>query len=470
MAGLIAAACLLAAAPMVVAVVIEGVALNRLAQQTEAVVARSTALARLGTALQSELDGVERGARQFIALEDPKLLDVFIARVRALESTLQRIETEAHPGTAQPAVQMRRRLSAIMERWFRGLTYGESLVPVADEFSALAANVEAIGAAGRAAADSEIERLRRTNDRALRVLWGTVIALGPLTALLAFAFSRAVTRPLYKLSRGIAALGHTQYGKPIEIRYPREMQRLGEQLDWLRRRLSDLEEDKDRFLRLVSHELKTPLASLHEGSSLLSDGALGPLSTRQLEVARILTESAGELASQIDNLLAYAEWREGYRLAELAWFEVEPLLNEALAAQRLRMRSRGLSAELDVHGPRLFGQRPRLRVALDNLLANAVKHAPVGSTIEIHAGVHDRQCELWVRDSGRGVRAQERDRIFEPFVRGSETEESGVRGTGIGLSIVKETVLAHGGDVMVEDARPGARFKLMWPCPAMESA
>jgi two-component system sensor histidine kinase GlrK len=107
-------------------------------------------------------------------------------------------------------------------------------------------------------------------------------------------------------------------------------------------------------------------------------------------------------------------------------------------------------------------------VALDNLVSNAVKHAPQGTAIEIHAALRDHHCEMWVRDSGRGIPKQDRKRIFEPFVRGSELEETGVRGTGVGLSIVREALLAHGGDVEVEDANPGARFKLVWPCPQPE--
>ena len=87
-----------------------------------------------------------------------------------------------------------------------------------------------------------------------------------------------------------------------------------------------------------------------------------------------------------------------------------------------------------------------------------------------HRSAKDGSCELCVRDHGRGVPAQEMGRIFEPFVRGTEAEESGVRGTGIGLSIVKETAHAHDGTVEVENANPGARFRMVWPCPPVAGA
>jgi two-component system sensor histidine kinase GlrK len=278
-------------------------------------------------------------------------------------------------------------------------------------------------------------------------------------------FSIAVTRPLRRLSRGIAALGHAQYAEPIGIGFPREMQRLGEQLDWLRRRLAQLESDKDRFLRHVSHELKTPLATLHEGAELLGEGALGPLTERQMEVTGIMSEAAGELAELISNLLAYAEWRDERRQQDADWFELQPLVDEVLSTHMLSFTRHEVSAELDLKTPRLFGNRSQLRAALANLIANAIRYAPAGTSVIVRAGIEGDACEISVQDSGRGVPEDEKHKIFEPFVRGAHDEQTSVRGTGIGLSIVKEAALAHGGSVVVDDAQPGARFRMRWPIP-----
>jgi two-component system sensor histidine kinase GlrK len=473
MAGLVAAGSVVVAIPLVAAVLIAGVVLERLTLDAERLVTKGVSLANLAARLQDDLDGVERSARQFIVLDDPGLLDVFFARVTQMQKTLDDIEQGGFDQTfIEPVLVLgvRHGLTEAADGFVSGLANGEPLGPAADRIAALKSDVAAIGNAGRAAVDADMARLRETSEQARHVMWISSVALIPLTAALAFAFSLIVTRPLRRMAGAIATLGHARYETPITIAYPAEMQRLGEQLDWLRRRLAQFEEDKDRFLRLVSHELKTPLASLHEGAALLAEGALGPLSTRQLEVAQILVESTLELSGQIDKLLTFAEWREGHRQLDLSWFEVEPMIEEVLAAQKLPMANRQLSAQVKVDGPRLFGQRPRLRVALDNLISNAVKHAPQGSTIEIRTQVNGSHCELSVRDLGRGVPRPERARIFEPFVRGSEVEESAVRGTGVGLSIVKEAVLAHGGNVEVEDAHPGARFRLVWPCPQASHA
>ena len=469
MTGLVAAGTVVVATPLVAALFIAGIVLERLTLDAERLVTKGVSLANLAARLQDDLSGLERSARQFIILDDPGLLDVFFARVTQMQKTLQEIEGGGFEASfAEPLLVLgvRQGLAEAADGFVRGLANGEPLGAAADQIGALKTDVEAIARVGRAAVDADMARLRETSEQARHVMWISSVALIPLTALLAFAFSLMVTRPLARMARAIATLGHAHYDQPVAIAWPVEMQRLGEQLDWLRRRLAQFDEDKDRFLRLVSHELKTPLASLHEGAALLAEGALGPLSSRQLEVAQILVESTLELAGQIDKLLTFAEWREGHRQVDLAWFDVEPMIAEVLEAQKLPMANRRLTAEVKLNGThRLFGQRARLRVALDNLLSNAVKHAPAGSAIEIRAEVRAQRCELSVRDSGRGVSRQDRARIFEPFVRGSEAEESGVRGTGVGLSIVKEAVLAHGGEVEIEDSHPGARFTLRWPCP-----
>lgn len=468
MTGLVTVGSLIVAAPLLAATLIAGAVLERLTLDAERLVGKSVSLASLAARLQDDLNGLERSARQYVILDDPTLLDVFFSRVNQMQGTLERIEQGGFDETlAEPLLVLgvRKGLAEASDAFMRGLANDEPLLPAADRIGALKTDVEAIAQAGRAAVDADIARLRSTSETARHVMWISSVALIPLTAALAFGFSLVVLRPLRTMSRGIATLGHARYDQPIAIAYPYEMQRLGEQLDWLRRRLAHFEEDKDRFLRLVSHELKTPLASLHEGAALLAEGALGDLNERQREVARILVDSTAELATQIDKLLTFAEWREGHRQTEQAWFEVRPMVEEVLEAHKLTLAGRGLSTALDVQVHRLYGHRSRLRVALDNLVSNAVKHSPQGSAIEIRIAQDGQRCELSVRDSGRGVPQKERNRIFEPFVRGEEAEETGIRGTGVGLSIVREAVLAHGGEVEVEDARPGARFKLVWPVP-----
>ncbi|HUS23337.1 MAG TPA: HAMP domain-containing sensor histidine kinase [Candidatus Binatia bacterium] len=465
MVGMVAAGCLLAGMPLLVTVVLASVQLERLTGHSHQLMDDGLTVVRLGAQLHDNVIDLERNARQYAVLADPELLKVFNNRLEAIEITLRQIEEhDFRAAFVGELARARDGLTDAVRSWNLALQSHGSLDDAIDKIHSLTAQSDVIIASGRAAIDAESSQLRRASLASRRLIFVAAMAVIPLTALLAWAFSLAVTRPLRRLAAAIGALGHSQYEKPIVIRQPAEMQVLGERLDWLRRRLAQLEADKDAFLRHVSHELKTPLASLREGAVLLHDGSLGPLAPQQQEVAQILAESARELGQQIDNLLTYAEWREERRHAEAAWFDTRPLVEEVLHAQRLPMARRHLRTELDLAAPRLFGQRARLRVALDNLIGNALKHAPAGSAIRVAA----RQdatggFELAVRDYGRGVAASDKQRIFEPFVRGTEAEEFSVRGTGVGLSIVMEAAMAHDGSIEVEDACPGARFVLRWP-------
>lgn len=464
MTALVTGGCLLVSVPLLLALLFADMALQSTSRKAEAALQASLTLSMLGSDLRDNLNHLERNARQFVALGDPALLDLFANRLRDIDQTL--LQLQAQPGLQVPVARLQQGLAEVARAWSTDLLGDASLSEVVRRIHSLSFETAPIIAEGRRLAQQQALQFHQEVRRVQRMMLYAVLALVPLTALLAIGFSIAVTRPLRRMAHGVAALGHARYDQPIAIGFPREMQRLAEKLDWLRQRLAALEEDKDRFLRHVSHELKTPLASLREGATLLREGSLGALSPQQREVAQILIESSTELEALIDNLLAYAEWRRERGHAEMEWFEARPLVEEVVAGHRLPLAQRDLQVEVHLHAARLFGQRAQLRTALDNLLTNAIKHSPRGTAIEIDTTIRAGCCELQVRDHGRGVPEHERDKIFEPFVRGSEVEESTIRGTGVGLSIVRETAQAHAGNVAVADAAPGARFSLQWPFPA----
>ncbi|MBL6750933.1 MAG: HAMP domain-containing histidine kinase [Nevskia sp.] len=463
MAGLVALACVLAASPLLVGLALAVSELQQLTRHSELLVQEGLAVVRLGSQLRGNVEDLDRSARQYIALRDPALLDVVDRRFLATARTLQLLQELGLAPLAQPLQHARTGLGAAASDWSAGLQRNRSLAAAAARVHDLAADADSILASGRSAIDQQIVALRLAGAAARRVILVSAIALLPLTALLAVLSSIAVMRPLRKLSLAIAELGHGRRGGAVAIGFPSEMRRLGKRLDWLRRRLETLEADRDRFLRNVLHELKTPLSSLLTGSALLQEADAAGDHARRRELAAIVAESGAELGGQIDRLLNYAQWRREQRAAVMDWFEVRPLIADVLARQKPLMDLRRLQPELVIDGERLFGHRTQLRVALANLIANAIKHAPPGSLIEIEATLRGGRCELRVRDYGCGVPAFDRSRIFQPFVRGAGDRQSGLNGNGVGLSIVQETVLTHSGIVEVEDAQPGARFKLAWP-------
>jgi len=252
----------------------------------------------------------------------------------------------------------------------------------------------------------------------------------------------------------------------VVVRGPTDLQALGRQLEWLRIRLTEIAEERNRFLRHMSHELKTPLANIREGTELLLEGAVGSLGPEQREVAGILRDNSLRLQRLIENLLSYSEWQANRAALEVSEFRLQPLAKAAVDTYQLPINAHRLQLDFRVDDITLVADRSKLRLILDNLISNAVKFTPDGGTITVRARREDDagNAVIDVADTGPGIPVEERGRIFEAFYQGATPQGGLVRGTGIGLSVVQEFVNAHGGTVeLVDGEYPGAHFRVRLP-------
>ena len=154
------------------------------------------------------------------------------------------------------------------------------------------------------------------------------------------------------------------FSRPIAIRGPADLERLAAQLEWLRGRLLDLAQEKNRFLRHMSHELKTPLANIREGTELLMDGAVGELQSGQREVTAILRENGMKLQRLIENLLSFSAWQAKSVGLEISEFKLRPLIKSVLENQQLTLVAQRV--RLDVQVEDLTPQADRGKVRPNN--------------------------------------------------------------------------------------------------------
>jgi two-component system, NtrC family, sensor histidine kinase GlrK len=284
-------------------------------------------------------------------------------------------------------------------------------------------------------------------------------------------FTLLLARPIRQLDRVIAELGRGTFSRPIRVNGPSDLEALGGQLEWLRLRLLDLAQEKNKFLRHMSHELKTPLANIREGTELLMDGSVGALADDQREVTAILRENGMKLQRLIENLLSFSAWQAKSTGLEVSEFRLRPLVKTVLESQQLTLVSQRVRLDVKVEDVLLAADRAKLRLILDNLLSNAIKFTPRGGTIHIHASAQRAQLTLEVADSGPGIPLEERSRIFEAFYQGRTPQGGHVKGTGIGLSVVIEFVHAHAGTIEIVDGEyTGAHFRIRLPLRQPASA
>jgi two-component system sensor histidine kinase GlrK len=313
--------------------------------------------------------------------------------------------------------------------------------------------------------DTELRNLQESTRRAQRVSAWQVAALVPGTLILVVFFIVLVARPIRQLDGAISQLGQSGFSQPIEVKGPTDLERLGRQLEWLRMRLLELAQEKNKFLRHMSHELKTPLANIREGTELLLDGTVGELDKPQREVTDILRVNGLKLQQLIENLLSFSAWQTKTEVLTLTDFPIRALVISVAKAQRLSLKAAHIQLKLEVEDIIVNADREKIRTVLDNLLSNAVKFTPRGGFITIRAYSTPSSFVLEFGDTGPGIPAEESPRIFEAFFQGRREQGGQVAGTGIGLSVVLECIQAHQGSVELMDSNEftGAHFRVDIP-------
>lgn len=406
---------------------------------------------------------MERAARQYLVLGDPVLRQRFDEAAREADTTLRRLGE----GGQLPA--------ELPDAWRRGWAAVEAQllqpgVPDVQREAVLSAAFRDLDVAAVAIA----EKVRQANEGRNRELFNEleegraqlgrqILAAIGIAIVLALVFGVWLARPLQRLGKAVVALGENRLDEPIGMRGPSDVRELGQRLEWLRLRLAELDADKARFLRHVSHELKTPLAALHEGVALLEEGVAGQLNDGQREVVRILKDNTAVLQRQIEDLLRFnAAAFEARRLVRRP-ADLKALVEDVVARQRLQWQARRLSVRVTGEPLRAEVDADKLGIALGNLLSNATRFSPPGATITWTVSQLPGRACIDVADQGPGVAAPDRARVFEPFYRGELQPEGASRGSGIGLSIVHEYVTAHGGQVELLPDGPGARFHIELP-------
>jgi len=452
----------LMAVPLLAAVLYAVLQIRDLADTGQKIVIQGVTGAHASQALFGQIASLERTARLHAVLKDPKLLDAYRTQDERLSSTREQLHTLA-TGDARITLE---EIGQLQES-IRASVMSNSAADPSARFAQLSDLVERVAQQSNAQVDAEVAALQeRTLKARQQLLWLAALLL-PLAIVAVFVLTVGVGRPLRQLDRAISELGQGTFTNPIEVSGPHDLERLGGQLEWLRQRLLDLAHERNRFLRHMSHELKTPLANIREGTELLMDGAVGELDSNQREVAAILRENGIKLQRMIENLLSFSAWQTSSVGLEASEFRLRPLVKQVLENQQLTLLSQRVRLDVRVDDLTMIADRGKIRLILENLVSNAVKYSPKGGTIHLQARAAGPQLVLDVADSGPGIPVEDRAHVFDAFYTGRAARGTAVKGTGIGLSVVLEFVAAHGGTVQIIDGQfPGAHFRITMPLRA----
>ena len=436
--------------------------LQTLTTHSRETAARALEMSAAVQSLTERSVAMERSSRQAIVLDDRLLRERFVASSREAAGVLDRLTGQGVP--AEIIASWKSRVQSIT-----ALQAGppdtaiEREQEVAREFRELDGINTAIAQQVQQAIEGQNRSLQDGLESSRKSLARQVLSAIALAAVLAIVFGVWLTRPLKRLETAIIGLGENRLDEAIAIQGPADLQLVGQRLEWLRLQLVELDADKSRFLRHISHELKTPLASQREGVSLLEDGVAGELSDNQREVAKILRQNTSLLQAQIEDLLRFNAAAFEARQLRREKTDLVRLVESQVDAQRLQWQAQDLHVIVEGSAVAMEVDAEKMGTALANLISNAIRFSPPHGTIHITLSQLADSVRIDLQDQGAGVAEADRSRIFEPFFRGERQPEHAMRGSGIGLSIVNEYVSAHGGRVELLQNAPGAHFRIELP-------
>ncbi|HYS81038.1 MAG TPA: HAMP domain-containing sensor histidine kinase [Anaeromyxobacteraceae bacterium] len=291
-----------------------------------------------------------------------------------------------------------------------------------------------------------------------------VVALGVAAALL----GRSIARPLARLAATAQALGRGDLHARTGLFRRDELGAVASAFDEMAARLEQLVLAQTELHANVAHELRTPLARIRLALELAESGDAAVARESLGEIA----EDLSELEALVDDILASARMElargsvnAGAPPLRLAPLEIGQVVSGAADRLRHRHPRRRIDVQLEPDLPGLQGDPGLLRRALDNLVDNARKYSPPGSTIRLRAARRGADIVVEVIDSGEGIPAEDLARLFTPFFRGDKSRTRATGGVGLGLSLARRIVEAHGGTLSAESA-PGIGTTMTVTLPA----
>jgi len=279
--------------------------------------------------------------------------------------------------------------------------------------------------------------------------------------------------PLF--DRGGRFLGYRGVGKDITQRVElektlrlqlEELTRQKTQIEVQAAELLELNALKNRFLAIAAHDLRNPMGAISGFSEALLTLDLGEAKRR--DYLSSIHDVSRQMLTLLNDLLDISTIESGALAVEMRLGDLSALMRERLDLVKFEADAKNISIETDLQKvPDVRHDPDRMRQAFDNLLTNAIKYSPPGSVIHVSAAAEDGAVAVSVQDEGPGIPEDEFDLLFAPLVRLSTTATAGEKSTGLGTTIVKMVVDAHGGDIRAENIPgSGARFTIVIPVPA----
>ena len=338
-----------------------------------------------------------------------------------------------------------------------------SLAMQPQALDSLRVRTQSTGALARAAMRRTIAESQARATRATRI--ALIAAGGALVVGVALSIVLVgwIMGPLSRLAQGTRWVSAGRFDYKLDTSSGDEFALLAADFNAMTERLGELDRMKKDFVARVSHDLKTPLSSMRETNNALLDHMAGPLTTKQRRLLELNAESGKRLAMMLGKLLDLSRLEGGQR-PTLGMVDVNEIAKRAVSAASAGAAHRGVRLSIaDTEPSVVLGDESGISQVVDNLVENAIKFTPANGHVQVAVAPSEGEVAVTVADDGPGIPAAERDRVFDRFYQTDGGRGVRERGVGLGLTICREIVSAHGGRIWVDENKPrGSVFHVVF--------
>lgn len=439
---------------------------DKLTDQSQQAVFRAVKSTQLSRILVQQATAMERNVRQYFILGNASLLDSYFDRHHNYIKVAEELANTTLDLNLRENLQTLTVLEKTLhDRLVLKVKAQENIDINTHDFITMTEVAKTILKSSNAVIDIEMDIMNKLSDKASETMFWETMMLIPTSLIFIFVFTSLLAKPMRQMDKAIRTLGDGEFEHELRVNGPRDMEILGERLDWLRLRLKYLEDKKVKFLQYVSHELKTPLTAIREGAELMSEGVTGNLNDHQREVADILKNNSISLQKMIEKLLSFNMPNEANLSSGYSKIRTKKVIDNVIADHKAVILAKKIRIKARCEDLTFNADEEQFRVVVDNLLSNGLKFTPENGLINISLKRREGNVILDFKDSGPGIAVDDREKIFNAFYSGKPPDKGYIQGSGLGLSIVKEFVEAQNGSIEVvnENVGYGAHFRIIWP-------
>lgn len=437
----------LVALPLVIALVYSAVKVEQMSNQATLSIFSVAELTTINKVLNEKQLKLERLASQYVVLKDEELkskyLEQEILTLALVNELLKKYNDDILNKYGQNFSSI---VTTIREFIIDKAIDDNTLDKIQLQFVALAQVNQNINQRSIDLINTQANKIKSTAEDVSGTMLFSLIII-PIAFVIAGVFIILITTPLKLLIEKIQSLEQGNFDHKIALTGSPEITEIAEALEVMRLRLHALELQKSSFIRHISHELKTPLAAIREGTELLYDNSVGELNEGQQEVCQIIKVSVSRLQRLIEDLLDFNIVLDSTSLQDSEKVYLQALLDSVIADHKLDIKRKKIVVRQEVDNIFIHTNAKQLEVILDNLVSNAIKYSPANSSLEISSTIEDENLQLSITDQGPGISPDIHHKVFEAFYQGPAPENSQIKGSGLGLTIVKELVMRLNGQV-----------------------